>query len=336
MAFIKKQSIGCVSMKKNLKEQAKKLPLSPGVYLMRDLHGSIIYVGKAKKLRERVSSYFIKNKSHSRKTLRLIQQLADFDIIEVDTELDALLLECQLIQTYRPIYNRQMNAFENYRYIEIASENNEVSLNILAAPKDQNCFGPFSTNRRLAELKRILEELYNLNPQNYWQQHFTSEPQKPFAQNIIATELLNAFNFKGQQPQKRLEEKMISASDNYSFEKALKFREDWLFVTRFFKQNQKLVLASQSDWQLLVLPFGKKIKYYLIHQGRVLNSYILTKQTFAKYTPDELANKILPKERPERITHFTKEQVDFINILYGYINQHKECRVFDLTDLFIQ
>lgn len=321
-------------MKRNLKEQAKKLPLSPGVYLMRDLHGSIIYVGKAKKLRERVSSYFIKNKSHSRKTLRLIQQLADFDVIEVDTELDALLLECQLIQAYRPLYNRQMNAFEKYRYIEIANENDDVTLNIIAAPKNQHCFGPFSTNRRLTELKRILEELYGLHPQNYWQQQFTSEQQKSVPQNIIATELLNAFNFKGQQPQKRLEEKMISASNDFSFEKALKFREDWQFVTRFFKQNQKLVLASQSDWQLLVLPFGRKIKYYLIYQGRVLNSRILTKKTFANYSPNELAHKILPKELPNKITHFTKEQVDFINILYGYINQHKECTVVDLTGSF--
>lgn len=321
-------------MNEHLKEQVKHLPLTPGVYLMKDTHGTIIYVGKAKKLRERVHSYFVKNKGHSRKTLRLIQQLADFDVIEVDTELDALLLECQLIQTYRPIYNRQMNAFEKYSYIEIAVANETVTLNILSVPKEKNCFGPFSTKRRLTELKRILEELYDLTPQNYWQQTFASKKTNLLSSTTVANELLNAFQQNSQQPQKRLEENMLAAASNHSFEKALKLREDWQFITRFFKQNAKLILANQNDWQLLVLPFGDKLKYYLIYQGFIVTSRILTKQTYAKYTSDELAKKILPQEKPTPVTTFSKGDVDFINILYGYINQHEECFVFDLADPF--
>lgn len=321
-------------MKNNLKEQARNLPLTPGVYLMKDKHETIIYVGKAKKLRERVGSYFVKNKQNSSKTLRLIQQLTDFDVIEVDSELDALLLECQLIQEYRPIYNRQMNSFEKYKYIEIHTENNDLTINIRSIPTTANCFGPFPINRKLSELKLILENLYGLNKKNYWQQSFSENFTPPLDLSVITEELLGAFTLNNQLPQKRLEAKMLSASKNYSFEKAAKLREDWQFLIRFFNQNKKLVLANQTNWQLLYIPIGYKIKYYLVHQGIVLASRTLTKQTFSKYTPNELAKKILPKNEPEKIQQFSKEQVDFINILSSYINQHNECQLVELADPF--
>ncbi|WP_430607710.1 excinuclease ABC subunit C [Enterococcus sp. AZ170] len=318
-------------MENPLKEQVKNLSLNPGVYLMKDRHGDVIYVGKAKKLRERVLSYFVKNKQHSSKTLRLIQQLAEFDVIEVETELDALLLECRLIQQFRPIYNRQMNSFEKYNYIQINTDNDEISINILSVPTQKNCFGPFSTNRKLVELKQILESLYELNPSDYWHQSFAKHHTFPLTHTTIKTELLGAFTFDNQLPQKRLEAKMILAAENHSFEKALKLREDWQLLTRFFAQNKKLVLANQASWQLLQMTTHSKMKFYLIYQGLVINSRTFTKQTVAKYTFDELANKMLPKKEPKNIQQFSKEQVDFINILYSYINHHKEALLIDLT-----
>ncbi|EOL46516.1 GIY-YIG nuclease family protein [Enterococcus caccae] len=321
-------------MEINLKEQARNLPLSPGVYLMKDKNERIIYIGKAKKLRNRVSSYFVKSKQHSSKTLQLMHQLADFDIIEVATELDALLLECRLIQEYRPFYNRQMNSFEKYKYLEINTDNEHLSINILSIPTNKNCFGPFSINRKLSELKQILENLYELNSNNYWQQSFSDYSIDPLDQTIAVTELLGAFTQNNQLPQKRLEEKMLLAAENHSFEKALKLREDWQFLTRFFNQNKKLMLASQTTWQLLSMPIGTKVKYYLLYQGLVIHERILTKQTFTKYSPYELAKKKLPLKKPKSIQQFSKEQVDFINILYNYINHHKECQLVDIADPF--
>ncbi|HFN3178192.1 TPA: GIY-YIG nuclease family protein, partial [Enterococcus faecium] len=75
-----------------LKEKMKTLPMLPGVYLMKDRDGKVIYVGKAKRLKNRVSSYFHQNKQHSKKVLRMIHHITDFDFVVVDTELDALLL----------------------------------------------------------------------------------------------------------------------------------------------------------------------------------------------------------------------------------------------------
>ncbi|MFD2306306.1 GIY-YIG nuclease family protein [Enterococcus termitis] len=321
-------------MNTNLKKQAKALPLTPGVYLMLDKNEEIIYVGKAKKLRERVSSYFTKNKQHSRKTLRMIQQLADFRTIDVPTELDALLLECQLIQTHRPIYNRQMNSFEKYKYIEINTDNQEVQINILSVPTEKNCFGPFSIQRKLNLVKQILEELYGLNKNNYWRQTFMEQSIDSLDRTLIINELLGAFRLNNERPQERLEAKMLLASENFSFEKAGKLHEEWQFLTHFFNQNKKLILASQTDWQFLWFPFHSKISYYLIYQGQIINSRMCTKQTFSKYTADELAKKILPKIKPTPIKQFSKKQIDFVNILYSYVNQHKECHLIELDDPF--
>ncbi|WP_312540762.1 GIY-YIG nuclease family protein [Enterococcus sp.] len=85
-----------------LKRKANALPATPGIYLMKDAHGSIVYVGKAKSLKARVVSYFRKNQQHTSKTIRMVHNITDFDTIGVDTELDALLLECQLIKNCIP------------------------------------------------------------------------------------------------------------------------------------------------------------------------------------------------------------------------------------------
>ncbi|MEI5992964.1 GIY-YIG nuclease family protein [Candidatus Enterococcus mansonii] len=320
-------------MKTTLKEKAKKLPTTPGVYLMKDKQGSILYIGKAKKLNERVLSYFIKNKQHSSKTIRLIHQINDFAIVEVDSELDALLLECKLIQQYRPMYNRQMNAFNKYKYFEIRIKNENISLHIRSTPTKKNCFGPYSIHRKLSELKQILDELYSLNQNDYWHHSFSSN-EKRLESTVIESELLNAFRVNNQQPQTRLKEQMIEAANNHSFEKAAVLLEKQQFLTRFFDRNQKLVLTNQAHWQLLWFPVGAKIKYYLLYQGFVLNSRLVTKRTVEKYSPKELADKLMPKKLPQEVACYSKDQVDFINILYSYINRHKECRLIDLDPFF--
>lgn len=101
-----------------LKEKVKNLPETPGIYRMKNTNGEIIYIGKAKNLKQRVSSYFINNKQHSRKVQELVKGIADFDYQLVDTEFDALLLECQRIHQMRPRYNRMMNYYEGYGYFQ--------------------------------------------------------------------------------------------------------------------------------------------------------------------------------------------------------------------------
>ena len=88
-----------------IRDKVASLPLSPGVYLMKDQSGKVIYVGKAKHLKNRVSSYFLDLANHTPKTRMLVSQIADFDVIMAATEFEALVLECSLIKQYMPKYN---------------------------------------------------------------------------------------------------------------------------------------------------------------------------------------------------------------------------------------
>jgi excinuclease ABC subunit C len=104
----------------DLKEKIKNLPSSSGVYLMKDSLQSIIYVGKSKNLKSRVSSYFVNSKSHSPKVVKLVKNIKDFEYSLTDTEFEAFMLECKLIKKIKPIYNKKMKSPLSYTYIKIS------------------------------------------------------------------------------------------------------------------------------------------------------------------------------------------------------------------------
>ena len=108
--------------KRTLKEQVALLPLSPGVYQFIDRAGNVIYVGKAKSLRKRVSSYFVQSKEHSAKVRVLVRQIVEIRHIVVDSETDALLLENSLIKTLRPRYNILLKDDKTYPWIVVRRE----------------------------------------------------------------------------------------------------------------------------------------------------------------------------------------------------------------------
>ena len=97
-----------------------RLPLTPGVYLMRDKSGTIIYVGKAKALKNRVSQYFGSEKNHDDKVRRMVSNVQDFEYILTDSEFEALVLECSLIKQYTPKYNILLKDDKGYHYIRIS------------------------------------------------------------------------------------------------------------------------------------------------------------------------------------------------------------------------
>lgn len=105
-----------------LREQARSLPLEPGVYLMRDASGEIIYVGKAKALRNRVSSYFRSLDKHTRKTLHLVHAARSLETIVTASEFEALVLECSMIKQYRPKYNILLKDDKGYHYLRVSND----------------------------------------------------------------------------------------------------------------------------------------------------------------------------------------------------------------------
>jgi excinuclease ABC subunit C len=102
-----------------LKEKALSLPYAPGVYIMRDKSNTVIYVGKAKKLKNRVSQYFQDTTSHSPKTRIMVSKVDHFDVIVAASEFEALVLECSLIKQYMPRYNILLKDDKGYPYIRL-------------------------------------------------------------------------------------------------------------------------------------------------------------------------------------------------------------------------
>ena len=131
--------------KDELREKAHSLPYEPGVYLMSDQHGQIIYVGKAKKLKNRVSQYFQDSASHTAKTRMMVSQIASFDTIVARTEFEALVLECFLIKRHLPKYNILLKDDKGYPYLRIDMHEEYPTMSLVSRVKDDgaNYFGPF-------------------------------------------------------------------------------------------------------------------------------------------------------------------------------------------------
>ena len=129
-----------------LKEKAHALPLKPGVYIMQDAKNEVIYVGKAKSLKNRVSQYFQDSASHTEKTRAMVSQIDHFDVIIADSEFEALVLECSLIKRHQPRYNILLKDSKGYPYIRLSNEEYpRFSLASKAADDGARYFGPYAS-----------------------------------------------------------------------------------------------------------------------------------------------------------------------------------------------
>lgn len=148
-------------MNDTLRSKLQLLPANPGVYLMKDLRGAVIYVGKAKVLKNRVRSYF--TGSHDRKTQLLVANIADFEYIVTDTVVEALVLECNLIKQYSPQFNIMLRDDKTYPYIKLTNEIHPRLEIVRRVRKDKaKYFGPYPNATSATETKKLLERLYPL------------------------------------------------------------------------------------------------------------------------------------------------------------------------------
>ncbi|UQX55092.1 UvrB/UvrC motif-containing protein [Cytobacillus pseudoceanisediminis] len=136
---------------------------------MKDSQGQILYVGKAKNLKNRVQSYFRDSKHHSPKIKKLVKHLRDFDYILTDTEFEAFMLECQLIKSIKPLYNRMMKSPQSFIYISISLTGKHRKIDIAFNPIENDgkvYFGPFTSRSNVERALRGLKECFKLNCSN--------------------------------------------------------------------------------------------------------------------------------------------------------------------------
>ena len=150
--------------KEELKQAALSLPYEPGVYLMKDAGDTVIYVGKAKKLKNRVSQYFQETASHTPKTRRMVSQVDHFETIAAATEFEALVLECSLIKHYMPKYNILLKDDKGYPYLRVDLRETYPVITLASRVKDDGAkyFGPYGSRGRSQQVINAIRATFRL------------------------------------------------------------------------------------------------------------------------------------------------------------------------------
>ncbi len=251
--------------KDQLRDKALSLPLEPGVYLMSDRRGQIIYVGKAKKLKNRVSQYFQDSASHTVKTRMMVSQVDSFDTIVARSEFEALVLECSLIKRHMPKYNILLKDDKGYPYLRVDMGEDYPTMTMVSRIQDDGAdyFGPFggrSVTQGVMDAIRLALKLpgchkkfprdigkerpclnYHMNNCDGWCQPSRS-PERYRAAMTQAVQLLRG-NY--QAVAKETEEKMLQAAEEMRFEQAAELR-DRLRAIEALSQKQLVTAGSMA------------------------------------------------------------------------------------------
>jgi len=263
---------GGVVVNYKIKEKLLTLPLVPGVYIMKDSDGNIIYVGKSKVLKNRVSQYFQSSAAHTPKTLAMVSNVDDFEYIVTDTEAEALALECNLIKKHRPKYNILLKDDKQYPYITITTEEDFPRLFMTRTlKKDKNIyFGPFMTALNVRESVEEIRKIFKIrscnkpisedNPEQrpclYYQIGQCSAPccgkisKKEYFKKV--NEISAVLNGNYIRIVNSLKEKMQIASDNMEFEKAAQLRDKIMHI-KALSEKQKISSTTNGNMDFIAI-----------------------------------------------------------------------------------
>lgn len=143
-------------------EKVKNFPTTPGVYLMKDAQGVVIYIGKAKNLRNRASSYFLKAAAEDHRTAELVKHIADVDFIETESEVDALLMEARLVKDAQPRFNKELKDDKSFPYLQIRIREEFPRVEFTRKPRRRGVrlYGPFTSARGLRQAIQVLQRIF--------------------------------------------------------------------------------------------------------------------------------------------------------------------------------
>lgn len=302
----------------HIENKLKLLPDLPGCYLMKDINSKIIYVGKAKNLKNRVRSYF--KSSHEGKTAKLVSEIYDFETIITSTDKEAFLLEITLIQKYTPHYNIKLKRGTGYPYIKITNEKDPVLKIVSQVKKDGGYyFGPYPNVYAAQETLQLLQKVYPLRRCNGYQKRpclyyhmgqclgacFKEVDPAEYEKNIKKIKSFLSGNVGG--IKKELTTKMQQAAEQLEYERAGEIRDQIRYV-EMTVERQKIISNDNTPRDLFGFYMDKgwiSIQVFFIRQARLMKR---EKRLFPCIdTPEaELAsfilqfynqkNRILPKE----------------------------------------
>lgn len=276
----------------NIQEELKKLPGKPGVYLMHDEKDAIIYVGKAISLKNRVRQYFQSSRNKGAKIEQMVTHISRFEYIVTDSELEALVLECNLIKEHRPKYNTMLMDDKSYPFIKVTV--NEPFPRVMLArqmKKDKaKYFGPYTSAGAVKDTIELIRKLYHIRSCNRslpkdigkerpclnYHIHQCQAPcqgyisQEEYRKSI--DEVVRFLNGHYDLVLKELEEKMMAASDSLEFEKAIEYRELLTSVQKV-AQKQKITDTAGNDRDIIAMASEGEdavVQVFFIRSGRLI------------------------------------------------------------------
>ena len=275
-----------------IEEELKKLPDQPGVYIMHDSRDAIIYIGKAVSLRKRVHQYFQPSHDEGIKKAQMVKQIARFEYIVTDSELEALVLECNLIKEHRPKYNTTLRDDKTYPYIRVTlGEDFPRVLFSRQQKKDKSrYFGPYTSAGAVKDTIELVNKIYQLRTCNRnlprdtgkdrpclnYHIHQCTAPCQGYITKEAYRERVDAvvefLNGNYAPVLKSLEEKMNTASANLEFEKAIEYRE-LLNSVRQIAQKQKITHTDGEDKDIIALAADDRdavVQVFFIRDGKLI------------------------------------------------------------------
>jgi excinuclease ABC subunit C len=249
----------------DIDEQLKLLPEKPGVYIMKDKYGEIIYVGKAISLKNRVRQYFQNSKNHGAKVSAMVSNISEFEYIVTDSELEALILECNLIKKHRPKYNILLKDDKQYPYIKVTlNENYPRVLFTRRIEKDKaKYYGPYSSSFAIRETIDIIKKLFPVRTCNRvigkntkdrpCLNYYIGRCLAPCMGNVdeeeyngMIKDICTFLSGKHADLILELEQKMNEASENLEYEKAADYR-DKINSIKKIQETQKVLSSNMED-----------------------------------------------------------------------------------------
>lgn len=276
----------------NIEEELKKLPEKPGVYLMHDKNDTIIYVGKAVVLKNRVRQYFQSSRNLSSKIQQMVQKIAWFEYIVVDSEMEALVLECNLIKEHQPKYNTMLKDDKHYPYIQLTMQEEYPHIMLARERKKDKSkyFGPYTSGMAVQDTIDLLKKTYFIRtchkvlprdigkerPCLYYHLGQCKAPcqgyisKEEYQKNIEQVEEFLNGNYT--LITKRLEEQMQKFSEEMEFEKAAEYR-DLLFSVKKLSEKQKADDVNLIDRDIIAFATAGDeavVQVFFVREGKMV------------------------------------------------------------------
>lgn len=329
-------------MNEEIQEKLQLLPDKPGVYLMKNEDGRIIYVGKAINLKNRVRSYFQSSRNHSPKVRAMVEKIATFEYIITASEIEALILECNLIKRHRPRYNISLKDDKTYPYIKVtlAEPYPRVHITRRVMKDGGRYFGPYTNAGAVHETLRLLKKLFPIrscrrmdSPRPCLEYHIkrclapcTSKVSSEQYHQMIE-DICLFLEGRSDQVVRSLESKMIEAAEDFRFEQAAKLR-DQLVAVKKVQEKQNIVTGSGDQdvigmarvpnnvcMQVFFIRSGKMVgrDHYLLRgseseeDNAILTAFVKQYYARAAFVPREVLLPFAPEEQ-ELLTEWLSEK----------------------------